>query len=311
MKAWVDYIRRHDAKTGDSRLWKGDFHFCDWLALDGEDSLGNRFGGTERTYLASCFYRYSSMLVSKAARVLGYAQDADFYHQLSEAVRSAIIKEYVTPNGRLAVTTQTAYVLALYMDIVPDHQRETTAYALNMKLKETNFHLRTGFIGTPYLSRVLSATGSNNISYRLLLQEDFPSWLYPINMGATTIWERWNTVLPNGELFDKTVASLNHYAYGSIAEWMYRNMCGINPVESAPGFKEIVFRPEPNPRLGFAKAEVNTAMGLVSCGWRYNEDGSVTIEAEVPFNAKATLFIPNTNMKHELLSGLHNLTFKV
>ncbi|MGI5900152.1 MAG: family 78 glycoside hydrolase catalytic domain [Christensenellales bacterium] len=295
MKAWVEYIRRHDEKTGNSRLWKGDFHYCDWLALDGEDPIGNRFGGTERTYLASCYYRYSSMLVSKAAKLLGKDEDAKFYRELSDEVRRAIIKEYVTETGRLALTTQTAYILALHFDIIPEKWREQTAYALRLKLKESTYHLRTGFIGTPYLCRVLSATGSNDISYRLLMQEDFPSWLYEVNMGATTIWERWNSILPDGSISDTGMNSLNHYSYGSIVEWMYANAAGIQPIEEQPGFRKFRLAPQPDPLLGSIDASFESPSGLIKSAWQYLENGELQLCFTVPFGASALITLPDSD----------------
>ncbi len=292
MKAWVEYIRRKDRAAGDIRLWRGDFHYGDWLSLDGEDPIGNRFGGTERTYLASCFYRHSSRLVSKAARALGYDGEAEEYERLSEEVRAAILREYVTGSGRLAVTTQTAYVLALHFDILPEEWREQAAYSLQLKLKESGYHLRTGFVGTPYLCPVLSATGSNNISYRLLLQEDFPSWLYQVNMGATTIWERWNSILPDGTISDTGMNSLNHYSYGSIVEWLYRFAAGINPMEEYPGFRHFRLAPKPDPLLGGAEASYRSASGEIKSSWRYREDGELELAFTVPFGTTAALTLP-------------------
>ncbi len=294
MKAWANYIRRHDEKTGGTRLWKGDFHYCDWLSLDGEDPIGNRFGGTERTYLASCYYRYSTMLVSRAAKLLGKDEDAEFYQALSNEVREAIIKEYVTATGRLAITTQTAYILALHFDIIPEKWREQTAYALRLKLKESAYHLRTGFIGTPYLCRVLSATGSNDISYRLLMQEDFPSWLYEVNMGATTIWERWNSILPDGSISDTGMNSLNHYSYGSIVEWMYANAAGIQPMEDNPGFRKFRLAPQPDPILGSMAASFDSPVGIIKSEWEYLEGGELKLCFTVPFGAAAFITLPES-----------------
>ena len=309
MKGWVDYICSRDAKTGGSRLWKGDFHFCDWLALDNEDPIGNRFGGTENTFLASCFYRHSSRLVAKAAKVLGYMDEATFYKKLSEEVRSAIINEYVTPTGRLAVTTQTAYTLALFMEIIPDKWREKTAHALSLKLKESDFHLRTGFVGTPYLCRVLSNTGSNNIAYRLLMQEDFPSWLYEVNMGATTIWERWNSILPDGSISDTGMNSLNHYSYGSVMEWMYRDVAGINPIEEFPGFRKFRLAPKPDALLGSVEAVYHSPVGTIKSGWRYVEDG-LEYCFSIPYGSSALLTLPHEpNKTVELIPGAHS--FKI
>ena len=314
MKAWVDHIRSRDAITGNTRLWKGDFHFCDWLALDNEDPIGNRFGGTENTYLASCFYRYSSMLVAKAARVLGKTQDAEFYEGLSEAVRVAIVDEYVTASGRLALTTQTAYILALHMDIMPEKWRDKTAHALSLKMKESGFHLRTGFIGTSYLCRVLSATGSNNIAYRLLLHEDFPSWLYAVNMGATTIWERWNSILPDGSISDTGMNSLNHYTYGSITEWMYRDAAGIDPIEEYPGFRKFRLAPKPDAQLMGIQAEYHSPVGTIKSAWEYTEPGVIKYSFTVPYGATALLTLPPGQgdiANQELPPGVHNFSIKL
>jgi len=314
MKDWVDWVSRTCEKDGTGYLWTEGFQFGDWLALDGAavanpKDPASRLGGTDTGYLASAYYKLSAQLVSKTAKVLGFDNDAKKYSVLSDSVKAAIRQKYFEDDGSCNIQSQTAHVVALHFDLAEN--RDKILQDLNALLEENNMHLLTGFIGTPYLCRSLSDNGASNSAYQLFFNDDYPSWLYPVTMGATTIWERWNSVLPNGELSDTTMNSLNHYAYGSIAEWMYRNMCGINPVESAPGFKEILFKPEPNSRLEFAKAEVNTTMGLVRCGWHYNKDGSVTIEAEVPFNTKAVLIMPNTNEKYNLLAGFHNFAYKI
>ncbi len=288
MKGWVDAIRSHDEQTGATRLWKGSFHYGDWLSLDVEDPVGYRFGGTERTFLATCFYYYSTTLLVKAAKVLGLQDEAQDYQALADAIQKAFLMEYLTPGGRLAETTQTAYVLTLFVGILPELYREQAAYALRLKLKASNYHLRTGFIGTPYLCRVLSATGSNDIAYKLLLQEDFPSWLYEVNMGATTIWERWNSILPDGSISDTGMNSLNHYSYGSIVEWMYRDVCGIQPVEDAPGFRLFLLEPKPDRSLGFARAKFLSPAGMIESEWSYERD-TLQYRFCVPYGASAEL----------------------
>jgi alpha-L-rhamnosidase len=294
MKGWVDHIKRRDEETGGNYLWRGDYHCGDWLSLDVEDSIGNRFGGTDHTYLASCYYRYSALLVAKAARVLGKDEDAVYYQGLSEKVRTAILREYMSPSGRLAVTTQTAYVLALYMDIVPDDFREKTALALRMKLKESNYHLRTGFIGTPFLCQVLSETGSNDIAYRLLLQEEFPSWLYEVNMGATTVWERWNSIYPDGTISDTGMNSLNHYAYGSIIEWLYRNAAGIKALENVPGFRRFRLAPQSDKSLKKLDAEFDSSAGLIRSAWTYHDNGELEVRLTVPIGSVAEFVLPDS-----------------
>jgi len=275
----------------------------------------NRFGGTEAAYLASAFYSYSAGLVSKAARILNKNEDAEFYHNLSKEIKCAIRKEYFTATGRLAVNTQTAHVIALYMDLVPDEWKERIAFDLRKKLKETKYHLRTGFLGTPYLCRVLSEYGSNDISYRLLTNLDYPSWLYAVTMGATTIWERWNSVLPDGRVNDIGMNSLNHYSYGSIVEWMYRNAAGIQPIETAPGFRRFRLRPQPHYLLKSMKAEFMSPAGKIISKWDIKEDGSVSFYFKVPFNTTAELILPETEGTdlqgvHELECGEYTFSYK-
>jgi alpha-L-rhamnosidase len=306
MKTWVDAVFRHDEETGGTRLWKGSFHYGDWLSLDVEDPVGFRFGGTEHTFLATCYYYYSTCLLVKAARVLGMEADQRRYQALAEAIQSAFLREYLTSGGRLAVTTQTAYVLSLFVDILPEAHRAQAAYALRRLLKTSDYHLRTGFIGTAYLCRVLCATGSSDIAYQLLLQDDFPSWLYEVKMGATTIWERWNSILPDGSISDTGMNSLNHYAYGSIVEWMYRDVCGIQPMEEAPGFRRFRFAPKPDRSLGFARAAFQSPMGAIESEWRY-EGNALQYRFTVPFGAAAVLELAGEPAV-ELAAGEYSFT---
>ncbi len=306
MKAWVNAIHTHDEQTGATRLWKGSFHYGDWLSLDVEDPVGYRFGGTGRTFLATCFYYYSTCLLLKAARVLGNQADIDTYQPLADAIQAAFLRAYVTPDGKLAETTQTAYVLSLYVGILPEAFRAQTAYALRLKLKESDYHLRTGFIGTSYLCRVLSATGSNDIAYRLLLQDDFPSWLYEVKMGATTIWERWNSILPDGSISDTGMNSLNHYAYGSIVEWMYQDVCGIQPLEEAPGFRRFRLAPKPDASLGFAAGVFHSPAGTIESEWAI-DNNTLRYRFVVPFGTAAVLQLPG-EPPVELAAGEHTVT---
>ncbi len=299
MRGWVNAIRGQDEATGDTRLWRGSFHYGDWLSLDVEDPVGYRFGGTERVFLASCYYLYSTRLLVKAARVLGFDADAVKYEALAGEILSAIHREYLTEGGRLAVATQTAYVVALFMDVLPEEHREKAAYALRLKLKESDYHLRTGFIGTAYLCRVLSNTGSNDIAYKLLLQRDFPSWLYEVGMGATTIWERWNSILPDGSISDTGMNSLNHYAYGSVVEWLYRDVSGINPLEDCPGYRKFLLAPRPDRSLRRAAASFDSPVGRIESGWEIQGD-AVCYRFRVPLCAAAALRLPG---EPEILLG--------
>ncbi len=295
MKDWVDWIRRQDEKSGGSRLWTVGFHFGDWLALDGPVE-GGVMGGTDHGLLASAYYRLSTNILAKAAGVLGFLEDASFYGELSEEIKRAIWEEYFSKNGRSAVPTQTAHVVALHFELVETGVRQRILADLRALLRKNDMHLKTGFIGTPYLCRTLADNGAPEDAYRVFFQEDYPSWLYEVIMGATTVWERWNSVLPDGKMSGTGMNSLNHYAYGSIAEWMYRNMCGINPLEEAPGFRKFLLKPEVYGRLYYAKAELKSAMGLIESGWRREKNGTLTIEFTVPFHSEATAFLPDAKL---------------
>ncbi len=292
MKAWVDYIRGIDAQTGDHRLWTTGFHFGDWLGLDNEADDGFK-GGTEDGYIASAYYYHSASLVSKAAKVLGYAQDAAAYGALAEEVLAALRREYFSPNGRLCITTQCGYVLALWFGLCPCGTEERTARALAEKLKAAKVHLKTGFVGTAYLCKALSQFGLNAMAYRLLLNEDYPSWLYEVNLGATTVWERWNSLLPDGSMNPIQMNSLNHYSYGSIVEWMYRCMAGLRPTEDAPGFRRSIIQPMPDYRLPKVDMTYRSAAGEYAVSYEIMADGSFALDVAVPFGATATLHLPN------------------
>jgi alpha-L-rhamnosidase len=244
--------------------------------------------------------------VAKAAAVLGKTEQAETYGRLSAQVKAAIQDEYFTASGRLAVPTQTGYVLALYMDLVPELHRERVHHDLITKLKKHKVHLRTGFVGTPYLCRVLSNIGANDLAYKLLLNEDYPSWLYAVNLGATTIWERWNSINPDGSISSTSMNSLNHYAYGSIVEWMYRNMCGLNPTsdeDGLPGFRHARIAPQPDASLQWARARYRSAAGLYESGWRLDETGQITLEMVIPFNASASVVLPHAQMGEISING--------
>ena len=299
MKAYVDYIRKKD---DGSRLWNTGFHFGDWLALDGQGDF-NPSGGTPNELIATAYYAYSAQLVAKAAKILDKKELETEYEKLSTEVKESFWKEFVSPKGHLVVDTQTAYILVLFMDLVPLEFRSRIIESLRKNLEDNKYYLKTGFVGTPYFCRVLSENGYNDLAYRLLLNEEFPSWLYEINLGATTIWERWNSLLPNGKFGELGMNSLNHYTYGSIVEWMYRNMCGINPLEESPGFRKIRLAPQPNNLISYAKATLNTSVGLYESSWHIETDG-VHYEFRIPFNAEAELVLQDVDNRNIKINGI-------
>jgi alpha-L-rhamnosidase len=287
MKAWVDYITQQDTE-GVDRYY--GFHLGDWLAQDTADPF-NLFGATPTDLIATAYYAYSTRLVVKAARVLGKADEAEKYEALYNRVRNAFRKEYMTPNGRVLSETQTAQVVALHFGLCEESERPVIAKHLAERIRADKNLLTTGFVGTPYLCPALSENGLNEYAYSLLLSTGRPSWLYAVDRGATTIWERWNGIDENGDFGPVSMNSFNHYAYGSIAEWMYRYAAGINPVEGAPGFKSARVAPLPNDQLAYARATLRTPYGALSSGWKYEGD-LLTVEVEVPFNANAEIVLP-------------------
>lgn len=298
MKDYVDWIRKQD---DGSRLWNTGTHYGDWLALDGEGEF-SPFGGTPTDLIATAYYAYSSELVAKAAKALGKNSMAEAYFKLTAEVKEAFCKAFITPNGRLAADTQTSYILVLFMELVPESLRPGIVEDLCRKLETNDFYLQTGFVGTPYFCRVLSQHGRNDLAYKLLLNEQYPSWLYEVKMGATTIWERWNSLLPDGKFGELGMNSLNHYTYGSIVEWMYRNMCGIQPLEEAPGFRKIRLAPQPNNRLSHARAALKSSAGLYESAWSYEQDG-LRYKFRIPFHAEAELVLPDARIKDITVNG--------
>ena len=294
MKAWVDYMHGQDEISGGHRLWTNGYHYADWLALDG-NYKGGVYGATDPHLIASGYYYYSTLLTAKAAGVIGKTEDEAYYRKLSEEIREAFIQEYFTPNGKLAVDTMTAYVVVLYFGLVPENAYEKVCTGLLRKLKRNRYHLETGFVGTPYLCRMLSENGMNELAYHLLLEKGYPGWLYEVLMGATTVWERWNSVEPDGKISGTEMNSLNHYSYGSIVEWMYRNMLGINPVEEAPGFKKFILSPTPNYQIGAAAGKLRSAAGDIESSWKL-EDGELFFRFVVPFDTQARIVLPDADL---------------
>lgn len=302
MRAWVDFMERTESRD---QGWRNHFHYGDWLALDCPPSAKGLVGATDRDYIALVHFRYSAELTAKAARVLGREQEAVHYQQLADGLLHTIRQEYFTPTGRCAVPTQTGYLLALRHGLTTDLLR--TRKDLANKLASNNDLLQTGFVGTPLLCRELTRAGYAAKAFGLLLNEGYPGWLYAVKMGATTIWERWNSVLPDGSISGTDMNSLNHYAYGSIVEWLYADVAGLAPLE--PGFTRARLCPYVHPALGKAKAEYHSAAGLWKAGWELLPDGAIDYRCTVPFGCSAQLILPDGS-EHELTPGEHAFTVR-
>ncbi len=250
MVAWVGFMQK---QAGDDYLWTGGTHFGDWLAFasNRSDYTG---ATTEKDLIATAYYKYSSGLLAEIAKILGKDTDAKKYAALSENIKKAFIQEFVTPVGRMVSSTQTAYSLALAFDLLPENLVSSAAKYLAEDVKKMG-HLTTGFVGTPLLCKTLSAQGYEDLAFMLLNRKEYPSWLYPVTQGATTIWERWDGQKPDGTFQSIGMNSFNHYAYGAIGEWMYTYVAGIKLDEQNPGYKHFLLEPHPGGGLTNADAE--------------------------------------------------------
>ena len=289
MKQWVDFIISMDENhCGGKRLWTCGFHFGDWLSLDVEASdndMDNREGGTDKYFVASVFYFYSAQLTAKAARLIGKEEDAAYYEKISAEVRAAVRAKYVTGPGELSIRTQTAYAVAIHLNVFDEEEKQAAGERLAELLHLWKDHLATGFVGTAYLCDALTETGHADLAYTLLFNEDYPSWLYEVNLGATTVWERWNSLLPDGKISGTGMNSLNHYAYGVIVEWIYRSVCGLQLTEERPAGAAVVLAPHPDARLGEAQTCVRFAGGTYEAGWKM--DGNrIRYTFTVPFDCE-------------------------
>ena len=306
MQDWVGFIRRGDAEHGNRHLWDFGFHFGDWLAQDGVTAQSMK-GGTDDYYVASVYYYASVCKIAKAAQLLGKEQDANEYTQLSAQIREAILNEYFSQSGRLCIDTQTGYLLALRYAIYRD--KEKLLEGFRVRLKKDCFKIKGGFVGAPIMCQTLAENGMEQLAYEILLQEGFPGWMHCINLGATTIWERWNSVLDDGSISGTEMNSLNHYAYGSVMEYVYRHIAGIQSL--APGFAKVQFAPQPNCKLGHLHCAYDSVSGRYVSDWKINEDGTLTVHFEVPFNACAVAILPGTDGRTvELKAGVYEETYR-
>jgi alpha-L-rhamnosidase len=293
MARWVEYERK---RAGDDFIWTGDFHFGDWLAYTAPSREARSYPGatTGKDLIATAFFAHSTDLLRRTALVLGRAEDAARYAELVGRIKAAFRDEFVSGRGRVGESTQTAYVLALQFDLLPEELRPLAAKRLAEEIRERK-HLTTGFLGTPYLCHVLSRYGYLDEAYLLLNREEYPSWLYPVKQGATTIWERWDSQKPDGTFQDTSMNSFNHYAYGAIGEWMYRVMAGIEIDGAAPGYKHVLIQPRPGGGFTSVKASHETMYGKVSSAWTL-EGERFELAVEVPANARATVRLPRAEL---------------
>lgn len=286
MKGWIEFMR---SRSPGGLLWNTDRQLGDWVALDAKE--GSYFGATPVDLIATAYYAYSTEILAKAAAVLGYEEEARAYFQLRADIGQAFAKEFFTSSGRLCCRTQTGHILALHFNLVPHEYKQRTVDTLVEILAEHDNHLSTGFLGTPYICYALSDNGRLDLAYELLQKEDYPSWLYPLSKGATTIWEHWDGIKPDGSMWSDNMNSFNHYAYGAVADWMYSVIGGIDTTEDGVGYRRSLVAPRPGGGLTSAAASEQTPYGILSSAWRLEGD-RMSLDVAIPHNTMATVVLP-------------------
>ena len=302
MHEWVDYIKNNCEENG---LWQSGFQYGDWLALDKEESA-DRTGATDKYMIANAYYLYVTELVKKTAEVLGKDEEAKKYAELHETTLDAFQREYYTETGRIVSETQTGAILSLYFNLAREKDRKRILKTLLTNIENHKNHLSTGFVGTPYICHALSENGAHEMAATLFMKEDYPSWLYAVNMGATTIWERWNSIKPDGTFDESGMNSLNHYAYGSVGDWMYRKVAGLSQLE--PGYKKFQVKPMFVKGIEECGTEFESVYGKIvtntSC-----KNGKIHVHVEVPANTTAVIVLPEKEEVHEVGSGVYDYEY--
>jgi len=304
MRAWVDLVA---ARAGETYLWDTGFQFGDWLdpAAPSDKPAAAR---TDPSLVATAYLARSAELTGRAAGALGRPDDEARYLALAAQVRDAFATEYVSPSGRLVSDAPTAYALALQFGLLRDaDQRRHAGARLAALTRESGYRVSTGFVGTPLICDALCSVGAYDAAYRLLTQRACPSWLYPVTMGATTIWERWDSLLPDGSVNPGEMTSFNHYALGAVADWLHRTVAGLAP--AAPGYRRIEVRPRPGGSLTYARARHRTPYGYADVVWRIVGE-EITVEVVVPPNTTAAVTLPGGDGPSvEVGSGTHRWSY--
>ncbi len=299
MKKWILFLESLGTQKG--LCDKEHFHFGDWLSLDaGDEATG---GLTDTKLIATAYLAYSNSLFIEMGKAIG--EDMSYFEELYAKTIEQYRKHYLN-TGKPEHETQTANVLAIYFDLTDDIGREGKKLSEDI---EACGHLKTGFVGTPYLLHALTKIGRTDLAYKLLLKTDFPSWLFPVTRGATTMWERWDGMKKDGSFATIEMNSFNHYAYGSVGDWLYSTVCGIDSDVNEPGYKHIIFKPLPLKELGYAKARIMTAHGEVVSGWEYTGEGNnCRFTFTIPKGCHATLYLDNE--EYEFTDGTYETEFE-
>lgn len=302
MCKWVEHVA---GLAGESRLWDRGFQFGDWLDPAAPPERP-REARTDTHLVATACLAHSADILSRIAAVLDRKDDSTRYERLAQEVREAFAQEYVTPAGRLAADTQTAYALALQYALLPtDAQREHAAARLARLVHQNEYRIGTGFVGTPLICDALCDSGNADMAYRMLMERSCPSWLFPITMGATTVWERWDSLRPDGSVNPGQMTSFNHYALGAVGDWLHRVVGGLAFDQSA--YKRITIAPRPGGGLTSARSRLRTPYGMAESSWRIEQERLI-VRAVIPPNTSAVVHLPGSDEALEVGSGDHEWT---
>ena len=300
----VAHVRRIESKLSPTGLWDEGFQFGDWLdptAPPDEPGVSRADNGVVAT---ACLYR-DAHIVRDAATLLGRHEDAEHFASLAERTRAAFNEHYVRPEGIIHSDAETPYALAIVFGLLDPEDEQLAGKRLADLVAESGYHIRTGFAGTPFITHALTQTGHLEAAYRLLLQTECPSWLYPVTMGATTIWERWDSMLPDGTINPGQMTSFNHYAFGAVAYWMHQIIGGIAPLE--PGYSRVLIAPQPGGDIRWARSSLESRHGKISVSWSQDHDGPIELDVAVPDGVTALVQLPGTPAQ-ELGRGQHHVS---
>ena len=300
MKDYVKTLIKKDDDQGNLHLILKGFTFGDWLALDGKDPDSNA-GGTDNGFIMSVYYYNSVNIISLAAKELKNKKDYIKYKELKDKIYNAILKHFFTEDGKLKLNTQTSYVLCLFYDIYV--KKDIIINDFRERIKKDLFHIKTGFTGTPLILLTLFDNNMEDIAYRILFNEDYPSWLYAINLGATTIWERWNALLEDGSISNSFTNSFNHYSYGSVCEAIYSRIAGLRNI--GPGWKKVLIKPHLNYRMKKVDFSFNSVSGKYHISWKWKDDTFI-LDFTIPNGCIANITLPNGSTHHNVTEGTYH-----
>jgi alpha-L-rhamnosidase len=284
-------------------LWDTGFQFGDWLDPTAPPDEPAHAKADKGVVATACLYR-DARILADAAELLERSEEAEDFADLAKRTRAAFNDHYVNDDGTIQSDAETAYTLAIAFGLLDEQTAELAGKRLAELVAKSGYRIQTGFAGTPYVMDALSATGHLDEAYRLLLQREVPSWLYPVTMGATTIWERWDSMLPDGTINPGQMTSFNHYALGAVADWMHRNIGGISPLQ--PGYSKVLVAPMPGGGIRWARSSLETRHGMISVSWSQDDNGAIELDAGIPESVTAVIQLPSEHAQ-KLGSGHHRL----